>query len=244
MEVPELCATAEALIRAVAAPDLRDRVPVYIVAASAMSDKLLDPLTAACTSPHMCWALRDHLGDRWAGQGPAAVMSDGVIIREGGCAYVARFLGLALHEMAHALPLLKRIRRIKMSDQEIALYKAWALLDNEEDTAAQLDAKHADHAKAMDDLYEHHAPETFLRVLLHLRYRAVRLGFNLPTNDLVVCWDGCAPDQYAWLLQETGEFEALKDATVKEILKAPLPPKYAKQCQADRADFIARSGRN
>ena len=55
MEVPELCATAEALIRAVAAPYLRDEAPVYIVAVSAMNDKLLDPLTAACTSPHMCW---------------------------------------------------------------------------------------------------------------------------------------------------------------------------------------------
>ena len=129
-----------------------------------------------------------------------------------------------------------------MSDQEIALYKAWALVDNEEDSAAQLDDKHAKHAKALDDLYEHHVPETFLRVLLHLRHRAVRLGFNLPTNDLVVCRNGCAPDQYAWLLKEAGEFEALKDATAKEILKAPLPPRYAKQCEMDRMDFIGLTG--
>ena len=80
----------EPILRSIAPRDL-DGVPLYVVTAGDLPAELRLPGADGWTSKNLDVALADHLRGRWAGRGPALVVSSPDAV------------GIALHELAHVL---------------------------------------------------------------------------------------------------------------------------------------------
>ena len=237
--VAELASACESLIRDVA-PELAD-VPVYVQPASQLALELMQCRTYGITWPRLSTLLRIELGERLA----RCRLGDGDQ-RYGDChggaaGAIAEFLGTALHEAAHGLMELPAILATRpMPAAETFLYYVMASEVGQERDEAVASPKSADdNYQAASRLGLQHAPDGHLRVLLHLRARAERLGVRVPCSCLMGPWWDCYPVAgYNALLADAGEYERLAGATVEQILREPLPPKYAADADEDRRRFL------
>ncbi len=236
----ELAEAAELLLPRIAPRDLAN-VPVYVGLTSNFSGAAdAGQSWLGYTSPLLSRAMQHGLSDRWRGPGLAMLLNDEAFPREFGDGAPAAFLGAVVHEAAHAVQLLPRaVDEPEMSGDAQSAFLAFA------DNALTESIKTADAGNRYEVLlyYDSHNPLTWLRLALHLHWRAGQAGVRVPLSRLGVPHYLSSPIGYAFLLGD--ECERLRDATMSEILGAPEPERYAMQAledfQAFRATFLPSS---
>lgn len=172
----------------------------------------------AITGRHLM--LRDYLRSKgeWRGWGPAIVLVDECDSRES-------FLGLAIHELGHHLPLKQLADDVEPTAQERkrqdAKVLAWAAADPDPMLRDQPWAGHG---------------ARFVRVVLHLHYRMLWLGTALPLASLSCagCTYGLSPT-WKYVSALGSEPFDLSGKSFREIHATPMPTKFVDLFTADVA---------
>jgi hypothetical protein len=170
--VGQILAKAERLCRIVAGRDLGS-TPLYLLAQSQLPVGLSTQHHYAFTHPRADLMYRDHI-DSWLGRGPCAVIND-IGIAEDFAAedHEYAIIGIVLHELAHILDRPALFDEQDCDDPDRLQFDALVLTD-------------ASKRPSRSDLpmYFGHGP-SFLRIVIHLAYRATHAGFDIKPAGIV-----------------------------------------------------------
>lgn len=174
---PDLVARAKALCRTVAGRDL-DGLPLYILLQSEVADVMGEAnFSDGYTTPNLDLNLRSCIGVAWRGRGPCMVLNDVSIADEHfpeDVDIVA--FSTVLHELAHIL------------DRPVPVDLQTLPTDNciEFETMVISNANQQEYRPLPTAYHGHEAP--FIRIALHLHYRATVAGVETIPNILCAGW--------------------------------------------------------
>jgi len=215
---------AERLARAIAPKDL-GCLPLYLVFASQnLPAELLPQGAAGYAGRRLDLALRPWLGKRWEGRGLALVVNDMAIRAEEGLTpdlADQRIMATVCHELAHCLsrpPDLTEATPEAVATQADYL-AAWSATTREATPTAP---------------WLGHCGQ-WLRLLLHVAWRAERSGYSVPLS-LAVGWRTLGlTSPWRYRTELAGEPEALASLSFADI-RAIQPPQGFADCWRNDVD--------
>ncbi len=233
LTIDTILARTEALCRRIAAKDLV-AAPLYIVKQSKVPAEFGG--AADCsgfTTPDLDLYLRDTIATAWRGRGPCMVVNDNDFTEQMDAADIeSAIAATALHELAHIVQRPALFRDRQNEDPDKLVYEALCVghivaTEPGPDSAAA----------TAKPYYGHEAG--FIRVALHLRYRAEL------ACALVPLFGFCAGNLYGlshptrYLAALADEPARLIDASFKEIIATPYPEEFSRLWASDLAHWLS-----
>jgi hypothetical protein len=219
---PDLVVRAKELCRTVADRDL-DGLPLYILLQSEVADVMgPDNFSDGYTTPNLDLNLQSCIGDDWEGRGPCMVLND-VSLTEDNFPEDVEFLTFStvLHELAHILDRPVPVDFHAVPDRGRVEFETMVIANA---------LKHE--YRPLPTAYFGHE-ETFIRIAIHLHYRATAIGVKTIPNLL------CAGRRYG-LSHAHRYIEALGDEPIElahlpfaKITQLPPPDAFIELWQAD-----------
>jgi hypothetical protein len=167
LSIERLCKRGERLCRNLAPIDLAG-VPLYIVPQSRIGGtSTCDGYTALSLDLH----LREYIDD-YCGRGPCMVVNDMALVEHDPAGLEPAFLVVVVHELAHIL------------ERRCLFYERTETADDIAEEAKQIQRAVSSEAFDADVAFWHHG-HRFIRIALHLAYRASRFG--VPTAPGSLC---------------------------------------------------------
>ncbi len=221
---PDLVARATALCRAVAGRDL-DGLPLYILLQTQVAGVMgHENFSDGFTTPNLDLNLQSVIGNAWQGRGPCMVLND-VSLTEDNFPEDVEFMTLSvvLHELAHILDHPMPVDIHMVPDAGRIEFETMVIANA---------LKHE--YRPLSVAYDGHE-DAFIRIALHLHYRAAVAGVKTILNIL------CAGRRYG-LSHAHRYMEALGDEPAEmmhlpfaEITRAPPPEAFGSPTRASRA---------
>lgn len=212
------------LCRAVASHELAN-VPVYIVPQSTLPAELgRSSVCDGFTSPSLDLYVREFIPD-YRGRGPCMVINDLTLCEQTDPAdFEQAMLAVIIHELAHVLerPMLYRMRD-ETSDVVLAR-EAAAVVD-------VISSDPSDHELAVPFLGHE---VRFIRVALHLRYRAATAGTDLPEATLCAGRDYGLSHACRYREALSDEPARLAEQSISAVLARPPPLAFTRLWESDR----------
>jgi hypothetical protein len=174
--IDQLCADAEALCHAVAGRDLQD-APFYLLAQSSLPrDFIWDDFGYGYTTPSLDIYLAPHIPN-YRGRGPCIVIHD-IAIAEDFDAEDVEYLTQAytIHELAHVLD-----RPVTYADREGELPEKLQF-----EALVVADVVKRPRRTDLPAYFGHGA--SFIRIALHLCYRAAQVGVSIGPGAICAGW--------------------------------------------------------
>jgi hypothetical protein len=219
---PDLVVRAIALCRTVADCDL-DGLPLYILLQSEVADVMgPDNFSDGYTTPNLDLNLQSCIGDAWQGRGPCMVLND-VSLTEDNFPEDVEFLTFStvLHELAHILDGPLPVDFHGVPDPGRIEFETMVIANALKYEYRPLPVAYHGHEDA------------FIRIALHLHYRANAIGVKTIPNLL------CAGRRYG-LSHAHRYMEALGEEPIElahlpiaEITRIPPPAAFLELWQAD-----------
>jgi hypothetical protein len=219
---PDLVARATALCRAVAGRDL-DGMPLYILLQSEVADVMGEAnFSDGYTTPNLDLNLRSCIGDAWRGRGPCMVLNDVSIADEHfpeDVDFVA--FSTVLHELAHILDRPEPVDLQTLPTDDRIEFETLVIANAVQHEYRPLPVAYYGHEDA------------FIRIVLHLHYRATVAGVKTIPNLL------CAGRRYGLshahrYMESLGdEPAAMADMTFQDITQVPPPAEFSELWLSD-----------
>ena len=170
--VGQILTKAERLCRKVAGRDLGS-TPLYLLAQSKLPVGLSTKHHYAFTHPLADLMYRDRIAT-WLGRGPCAVINDiGIVEDFAPEDHEYAIIGIVLHELAHILDRPALFDEQDCDDPDRLQFDALVLTDASKRPS-----------RSDRPLYFGHGPN-FLRIAVHLAYRATHAGFDIKPAGIV-----------------------------------------------------------
>jgi hypothetical protein len=170
--VGQILAKAERLCRSVAGRAL-GATPLYLLAQSQLPVGLSTQHHYAFTHPRADMLYRDHIAT-WLGRGPCAVINDIGIAEDFDPVDIEyATIGVVLHELAHVLERPALFDEQDCDDPDRLQFDALVLTDASKRPS-----------RSDRPLYFGHGP-SFIRIAIHLAYRATLAGFDIKPAGIV-----------------------------------------------------------
>jgi hypothetical protein len=223
---PDLVVRAKELCRTVADRDL-DGLPLYILLQSEVADVMgPENFSDGYTTPNLDLNLRSCIGDRWQGRGPCMVLNDVSIADEHfpeDVAIVA--ISTVLHELAHILDRPTPVDLQSLPSDDRIEFETLVI------------ANAARHEYRPLPVAYHGHEDAFIRIAIHLHYRAAAVGVKTIPNLL------CAGRRYG-LSHAHRYIEALGDEpgdllhlSFAEISRSPPPEAFTELWISDVRNY-------
>ncbi|HAN97031.1 MAG TPA: hypothetical protein DCQ98_06165 [Planctomycetaceae bacterium] len=230
-DIDAILSDAERLCRTIAGDDL-ETVPVYLLPQSRLPVGLATKHHYAFTHPRADLIYREHI-PMWRGRGPCAVINDLGIAEDfevDDHAYV--ITALVLHELAHMLDRPALFDQQGCDDPNRLKFDAMVLAETSQ--RAALGGVPA---------YWGHGP-SFLRIAIHLAYRACRAGFAVrPAGVVATSRLGLSP--MAGYEETLGdEPRRLRHSSLRQLAVTPPPHAFTRQWRTDLRRFQDQTASN
>ena len=219
---PDLVVRAQELCRTVADRDL-DGLPLYILLQSEVADVMgPDNFSDGYTTPNLDLNLQSSIGNAWLGRGPCMVVND-VSLADEYCPEDVDIMAFStvLHELAHILDRPMPVDFQAVPDPVRIQFETLIIANA---------LKHE--YRPMPAPYHGHE-DPFIRIAIHLHYRANAVGVKSIPNQL------CAGRRYG-LSHAHRYMEALGEEPIElahlpfaEITRTPPPAAFQDLWQAD-----------
>jgi len=220
LSVEQLCKRGERLCRALASKDLAG-VPLYVVPQSRIGGtSTCDGYTALSLDLH----LRGHIDD-YRGRGPCMVVNDSALAEYDPVDFEHAFLDVVVHELAHIL------------ERRCLFYERFEPAEEIAAEARQIQRAVSSEAFDADIAFWHHGFR-FIRIALHLAYRASRLGVSIAPGSLCAGrrYEQSHACQYAAALgREPRRFMRASFCTLERV---PPPEAFRRLWTADTVAWI------
>lgn len=220
MSIERLCKRGERLCLALAPKDLAG-VPLYIVPQSRIGGmSTCDGYTALSLDLH----LREYIDD-YRGRGPCLVVNDMTLADTDPTDFEHAFLVVVVHELAHIL------------ERRFLFYERSEPPDEIAEEAKQIQRAVSSEAFDADIAFWHHEFR-FIRIALHLAYRASRLGVPIAPGSLCAGrrYEQSHACQYAEAIGR--EPRRFMQASFRTLNRVPPPEAFRRLWTADTLAWI------
>ncbi len=219
---PDFVARATALCRTVAGRDLTG-LPLYILLQSEVTDVMgPENFSDGYTTPNLDLNLRSVIGEAWQGRGPCMVVNDVSITDEHFLEDVdVVAMSTVLHELAHILDRPSPVDPQSLPSEDRIEFETLVISNA---------ARH-EHRPLPTPYFGHE--DQFIRIALHLHYRAALAGVESIPNLL------CAGRRYGLshahrYIEAIGDEPAdLLELPIAEISRSPPPEAFIALWQSD-----------
>lgn len=227
VHVDPILAKAQSLCRTIAYRDLGE-TPLYLLAQSKLPVGLSTQHHYAFTHPRADLMYRDHIAP-WFGRGPCAVINDiGIVEDFAPEDHEYAIIGIVLHELAHILDRPALFDEQDCDDPDRLLFDAMVLAEA---------SKHPFRSDV--PMYFGHGP-SFVRIAIHLAYRATQAGFDIKPAGIVATHRlGLSPTAaYEDALGD--EPHRCLDSGFRELLATEPPTEFTQLWAADMHRYQVR----